>query len=157
MARDNRLLGVFQLANIPPAQRGVPQIEVTFDIDANGILNATAKDKATNNEQKITITSSSGLSKEEVEKMAKDAESHGVDDRKRKDEIEARNRADSMVYQIEKMLKDHRDKISETDAKIVEDSDRGNQEGYRRRFGRGDHQDLGSPDAGEPQARRSDV
>ena len=122
LARDNRLLGVFQLANIPPAQRGVPQIEVTFDIDANGILNATAKDKATNNEQKITITSSSGLSKEEVEKMAKDAESHGVDDRKRKEEIEARNRADSMVYQIEKMLKDHRDKISETDAKIVEDA-----------------------------------
>jgi molecular chaperone DnaK len=95
---------------------------VTFDIDANGILNATAKDKATNNEQKITITSSSGLSKEEVDKMAKDAESHGADDRKRRDEIEARNRADSMVYQIEKMLKDHRDKISEADAKNVEEA-----------------------------------
>jgi molecular chaperone DnaK len=122
MARDNRLLGVFQLTNLPPAPRGIPQVEVTFDIDANGILNVTAKDKATNNEQKITITSSSGLSKEEVEKMAKDAESHGADDRKRKDEIEARNRADSMVYQIEKMLKDHRDKIGEADAKNVEEA-----------------------------------
>ncbi len=122
MARDNRMLGVFQLIGIPPAPRGIPQIEVTFDIDANGILNVTAKDKATNNEQKITITSSSGLSKDEVEKMAKDAESHSADDRKRKDEIEARNRADSMVYQVEKMLKDHRDKISDTEAKTVEDA-----------------------------------
>ena len=82
MARDNRLLGVFQLGNIPPAPRGVPQIEVTFDIDANGILNVTAKDRATNNEQKITITSSTGLSKDEVEKMARDAEAHAADDRK---------------------------------------------------------------------------
>jgi molecular chaperone DnaK len=122
MARDNRMLGVFQLVGIPPAPRGVPQIEVTFDIDANGILNVLAKDKATNNEQKITITSSSGLSKEEVEKMAKDAEAHSADDRKRKDEIDARNRADSMVYQVEKMLKDHRDKIGEADAKQVEEA-----------------------------------
>ena len=122
LARDNRMLGVFQLVGIPPAPRGVPQIEVTFNIDANGILNVLAKDKATNNEQKITITSSSGLSKEEVEKMAKDAEANAADDRKRKDEIDARNRADSMVYQVEKMLKDHRDKISDTDAKQVEDA-----------------------------------
>jgi len=120
MARDNRMLGVFQLIGIPPAPRGIPQVEVTFDIDANGILNVTAKDKATNNEQKITITSSSGLSKDEVEKMAKDAESHSAEDRKRKDEIDARNRADSMVYQVEKMLKDHRDKISSEDAANVE-------------------------------------
>ena len=120
LARDNRLLGVFQLVGIPPAPRGVPQIEVTFDIDANGILNVTAKDRATNNEQKITITSSSGLSKEEVEKMARDAESHAADDRKKKDEIEARNRADAMVYNTEKMLKEHRDKISDADAKQVE-------------------------------------
>ncbi|MBZ5605785.1 MAG: Hsp70 family protein, partial [Acidobacteriia bacterium] len=97
-----------------------PQIEVTFDIDANGILNVTAKDKATNNEQKITITSSSGLSKEEVDKMARDAEANSADDKKRKDEIDARNRADSMVYQVEKMLKDHRDKISPEDATNVE-------------------------------------
>ncbi len=97
-------------------------MEVTFDIDANGIINVTAKDKATNNEQKVTITTGSGLSKEEVEKMAKDAESHSADDRKRKDEIDARNRADSMVYQVEKMLKDHRDKISDADAKQVEEA-----------------------------------
>jgi molecular chaperone DnaK len=120
MARDNRLLGVFQLTGIPPAPRGIPQIEVTFDIDANGILNVLAKDRATNNEQKITITSSSGLSKEEVEKMARDAESNAADDRKKKDEIDARNRADALVYNVEKMLKDHRDKISESDAKDVE-------------------------------------
>ncbi|HZS54405.1 MAG TPA: Hsp70 family protein, partial [Bryobacteraceae bacterium] len=120
MARDNRLLGLFQLVGIPPAPRGIPQVEVTFDIDANGILNVTAKDRATNNEQKITITSSSGLSKEEVEKMARDAESHSADDRKKKEEIEERNRADAMVYNVEKMLREHRDKISEADAKQVE-------------------------------------
>jgi molecular chaperone DnaK len=120
MARDNRMLGVFQLVGIPPAPRGVPQIEVEFDIDANGILNVKAKDRATNNEQKITITSSSGLSKDEVDKMARDAESHSADDRKKKDEIEARNRADAMVYNVEKMLKEHRGKISESDAKEVE-------------------------------------
>jgi molecular chaperone DnaK len=116
------MLGVFQLIGIPPAPRGIPQVEVTFDIDANGILNVTAKDKATNNEQKITITSSSGLSKDEVDKMARDAESHSAEDKNRREEIDARNRADSMVYQVEKMLKDHRDKISDTDAKNVEEA-----------------------------------
>jgi molecular chaperone DnaK len=120
MARDNRLLGVFQLGNIPPAARGIPQIEVTFDIDANGILNVTAKDRGTNNEQKITITSSSGLAKDEVEKMAKDAESHAADDRKQRDTIEARNRADAMVYNVEKTLKEHRSKIGEAEAKEIE-------------------------------------
>jgi molecular chaperone DnaK len=120
MARDNRLLGVFQLGNIPPAPRGVPQIEVTFDIDANGILNVSAKDRATNNEQKITITSSSGLSKDEVDKMAKDAESHAADDRKQRDTVEARNRADAMVYNVEKTLKEHRSKISDAEAKEIE-------------------------------------
>jgi molecular chaperone DnaK len=120
MAGDNRLLGVFQLGNIPPAPRGVPQIEVIFDIDANGILNVTAKDRATSNEQKITITSSSGLSKEEVDKMARDADSHSADDRQKKEEIDARNRADSMVYNVEKMLKDHRAKIGDADAKTIE-------------------------------------
>jgi molecular chaperone DnaK len=120
MAADNRLLGVFQLVGIPSAPRGIPQIEVTFDIDANGILNVTAKDRATGNEQKITITSSSGLGKDEVDKMARDAESHSADDRKRRDEVEARNRADSMLYQTEKLLKEHRNKISEADATEIE-------------------------------------
>ncbi|MEK7406501.1 MAG: molecular chaperone DnaK [Acidobacteriota bacterium] len=120
MAMDNRLLGVFQLGNLPLAPRGMPQIEVTFDIDANGILNVKARDKATSNEQQITITSSSGLSKEEVEKMARDAESHTAADRRRKAEVEARNRADSMAYNTEKMLREHRSKISDADAREVE-------------------------------------
>src|ERR1700685_2963217 len=120
MAADNKLLGVFQLVGIPPAPRGLPQVEVTFDIDANGILNVSAKDKGTNNEQKITITSSSGLSKDEVEKIAKDAEAHGADDRKLRDTIEARNRADAMVYNVEKTLKEHRSKISDAEATEIE-------------------------------------
>ncbi len=120
MAGDNKMLGVFQLVGIPPAPRGLPQIEVGFDIDANGIINVSAKDKATNNEHKITITSSSGLSKDEVEKMAKDADLHQVDDRRKKEEIESRNKADSLVYNIEKMLKEHRDKVGADDVKAVE-------------------------------------
>ena len=120
MAADNRLLGVFQLVGIPPAPRGIPQVEVTFDIDANGILNVSAKDKATSKEQKITITSSSGLSKEEIEKMARDAESHAADDRQRKEQVEARNKADAMIYSTEKTLNEHRSKISEEDAKQID-------------------------------------
>src|SRR6202047_3023117 len=120
MARDNRTLGKFHLVGIPPAPRGVPQVEVTFDIDANGILNVTAMDRATKNEQKITISSSSGLSKDEVDRIAKDAESHSADDRKNRDAIEARNRADAMIYNIEKTLKEHRDKVGEEEAKNIE-------------------------------------
>jgi len=120
MAADNRQLGVFQLGNIPPAPRGVPQVEVTFDIDANGILHVTAKDKATNNEQKITISGSSGLSKDEVEKMAREAKENAAADQKRRDSVEARNKADGMIYSVEKTLKDHRDKVSEAEAKTVE-------------------------------------
>jgi molecular chaperone DnaK len=112
LAKDNRTLGKFHLTGLPPAPRGVPQIEVTFDIDANGILNVTAKDKATNKEQKIQITSSSGLSKEEVERMAKEAEAHSAEDKAKREEIEARNQLDGMVYQVEKMLKENGDKIS---------------------------------------------
>jgi molecular chaperone DnaK len=122
MSSDNKMLGVFQLVGIPPAPRGIPQVEVTFDIDANGIINVSARDKATNNEQKITITSTSGLSKEEVDRMAKEAEAHAGDDRKKKEEVESRNRADAMVYNIEKMLKEHRDKVGEADAKAVEEA-----------------------------------
>jgi molecular chaperone DnaK len=120
LAKDNRTLGKFHLTGLPPAPRGVPQIEVTFDIDANGILNVTAKDKATNKEQKIQITSSSGLSKEEVERMAKEAEAHSAEDKTKREEIEARNGLDSLVYQMEKMLKENGDKISGDDKGQVE-------------------------------------
>jgi molecular chaperone DnaK len=120
MARDNRSLGKFHLTGLPPAPRGMPQIEVTFDIDANGIVNVSAKDMATQKEQKITITSSSGLSKEEVDKMMKEAEAHAEEDRKRKEEIETRNRADQAAYGAEKMLKDSGDKLSASDKQPIE-------------------------------------
>ena len=120
MAAQNRTLGKFKLSGIPPAPRGVPQIEVTFDIDANGILNVTAKDNATGKDQKITITSSSGLSKEEVERMARDAEAHAAEDKEQRDAVEARNGLDSMVYNVEKMLKDNGDKVSGADKSDVE-------------------------------------
>jgi len=120
MARDNRTLGKFHLVGIPPAPRGVPQIEVTFDIDANGIVNVSAKDMGTGKEQKITITSSSGLNKDDIDKMVREAESHADEDRRKREEIEARNKADSMVYQIEKALNENRSKISDSDAKAVE-------------------------------------
>ena len=122
MARDNKLLGVFHLVGLPPAPRGVPQIEVTFDIDANGIMNVSAKDLGTGKEQKITITSSSGLSKSEVEKFIKDAESHAEDDRKRREEIEAKNQLDSLVYNVEKMLNENRDKISGSEVSNLENA-----------------------------------
>src|ERR1700731_3229361 len=121
-AKDNRSLGTFKLDGIPPAPRGTPQIEVTFDIDANGILNVSAKDKATNKEQKITITASSGLTKEEAEKMRVEAESHSEDDRRRMEEVEARNRLDGIVYQAEKMVRENRDKIAEGDVKSAEEA-----------------------------------
>jgi len=119
-AKDNRSLGNFRLDGIPPAARGVPQIEVTFDIDANGILNVSAKDKATNKEQKITITASTGLTKEEAEKMRTEAESHAEDDRRRMEEVEARNRLDGIVYQAEKTIRENRDKLVDSDVKAAE-------------------------------------
>jgi len=123
MARDNRTLGRFHLDGIPPAQRGMPQIEVTFDIDANGILNVKAQDKGTGREQSVTITASSTLSKDEVEKMVKEAEAHSSEDRAKREEIELRNQADQMTYQAEKVLKENADKIpaeikSEVEAKM---------------------------------------
>jgi molecular chaperone DnaK len=120
LARDNRTLGRFHLVGLPPAPRGVPQIEVTFDIDANGIVNVQAKDLGTGKEQKITITASSGLSKEEVEKMMREAESHADEDKKRREEIETRNRADQAVYGAERMVKDTGDKLSSSDKQAIE-------------------------------------
>ncbi|MBB6147210.1 molecular chaperone DnaK [Silvibacterium bohemicum] len=120
MAGQNRTLAKFKLSGIPTAPRGVPQIEVTFDIDANGILNVTAKDNATGKDQKVTITSSSGLSKEEVDRMAKEADAHSAEDKTKREEIEARNGLDSLVYNIEKMLKDNGDKVSGSEKLDVE-------------------------------------
>ena len=122
MAPDNRTLGKFHLIGIPPAPRGVPQIEVTFDIDANGIVNVQAKDLGTSKEQKITITASSGLSKDDINRMQNDAESHSEEDKSKREEIEAKNKADSMMYNTEKMLKENRDKISDADAKNIEEA-----------------------------------
>jgi len=119
-ARDNKTIGKFQLTDIPPAPRGVPQIEVTFDIDANGILHVNAKDLGTGKEQKITITASSGLSKDEIEKMRKDAESHEEEDKKRREEVETRNEADNAVYRSEKMLKDNEGKLGGGDKEKIE-------------------------------------
>jgi molecular chaperone DnaK len=120
MAADNRTLGKFQLSGIPPAPRGVPKIEVSFDIDANGIVNVSAKDRATGRSQAITITASSGLAKDEVEKMVKDAQSHAEGDRKRREETEARNRADSLIYTTEKTLRENRDKLPAAEAEAAE-------------------------------------
>jgi molecular chaperone DnaK len=120
LARDNRTLGRFHLVGLPPAPRGVPQIEVTFDIDANGIVNVSAKDLGTQKEQKITITASSGLSKEEVQRMMRDAESHADEDKKRRDEIEVRNRADQALYTAERMIKDAGEKIPISDKNAIE-------------------------------------
>ncbi len=122
MSRDNRTLGRFHLVGIPPAPRGIPQIEVTFDIDANGILHVSARDLGTGKEQKIQITSSSGLTKEEIEKMVREAEQHAEDDRQRKEEAESRNRLDSLIYSTDKLLKEHQEKLSEDQVKEIREA-----------------------------------
>jgi len=122
MARDNRSLGRFHLDGIPPAPRGIPQIEVTFDIDANGILGVTAKDKATSKEQNIRIEASSGLAKDEIDKMKNEAQAHSAEDKKRKEEIEVRNQADNLVYSTEKQLKELGDKISAPNKQKIEEA-----------------------------------
>ena len=122
MARDNKTIGRFHLTDIPPAPRGVPQIEVTFDIDANGILHVSAKDLGTGKSQKITITASSGLSKDEVEKMRKEAEAHAEEDKKLREQVELKNRCDARVYETEKLMKEHKDIISEDQRKKLEDA-----------------------------------
>jgi molecular chaperone DnaK len=137
MAPDNRTLGKFHLMGIPPAPRGMPQVEVTFDIDANGILNVSAKDLATNKEQKITITASTGLSKDEAEKMRKEADVHADEDRKKLAEVEARNILDTRVYQMEKLLSENREKLCR---RRTSSPGRGHRKGQeragRRRLGR---------------------
>ena len=122
MAAANKLLGAFHLVGIPPAPRGIPQVEVGFDIDANGIMNVSAKDLGTGKEQKITITSSSGLSKDEVERLVRDAESHADEDKKRREEIETKNQLDSLVYQVEKMLSENREKLAGGDVQSLENA-----------------------------------
>jgi molecular chaperone DnaK len=144
MAADNKLLGVFSLVGIPPAPRGMPQIEVTFDIDANGILNVSAKDRGTGKEQKITITSSSGLDKNEVEKLVKDAQSHSTDDKKRRDAVEAKNQLDSLIYSTEKLVEESGDKVpvaekeavksAVAEAKKVLESSAGDAEALKKAF-----------------------
>src|SRR5882724_6621380 len=122
MATDNKTLGRFVLDGIPPAPRGVPQIEVTFNIDANGILHVTAKDKGTGKEQSITIQGSGNLDKNDVEKMAKEAEAHAEEDKQKREATEARNTLENTIYQAEKMVRDNKEKLSEEDVKTLEDA-----------------------------------
>ena len=154
MARDNRTLGKFHLDGIPPAARGVPQIEVTFDIDANGIVNVQAKDKGTGKEQKITITASSGLSKDEVDRMMKDAESQQADDKQRREEVETRNRADQAVYAAEKFVKESGEKLEAVGPDGDRVGDQRREEGARVERRHGDRPHARHADAGAAEGGR---
>ena len=157
MAADNKMLGQFDLVGIPPAPRGVPQIEVTFDIDANGIVNVSAKDKGTGKEQQIRIQASGGLSEGDIEKMVKDAEAHAEEDKKRKAEVEAKNHAEALVHSTEKTLAEHGSKVGEAERRAIETASgrpQGSPEGQRRRRDHGQDQCAG---AGFDEARRGDV
>ena len=155
LARDNRTLGKFQLVGLPSAPRGVPQIEVTFDIDANGIVNVSAQDKATGKEQKITISGSSGLSKDEVDKLVRDAESHAAEDKARREVIDVRNQAESLAWSVEKTLTESRDKVPASEASRRGTGDCGGaRSGEGRRRG-GDHARDGRTAARQPRDRGS--
>ena len=157
VASGNRSLGKFHLIGIPPAPRGMPQVEVTFDIDANGILNVSAKDKASNKEQKITITASTGLSKEEAERMKREADAHASEDKARLSEVEARNRLDNLVYQTEKLVKENREKLAEADVKAAEEADRRSAARSDRRRSREVERGSRQPDQGVAPHRRDNV
>ena len=157
MARDNKTLGNFELTGIPPAPRGVPQIEVTFDIDANGIVHVSAKDLGTGKEQSIRITASSGLSKEEIDKMVRDAEAHADEDKKKREAIEARNHADSMVYSTEKSLKEFGDKIDAVEKGNIENKTGRTEKGHGRRGRRGHQEGHRRTGPVGPQAGRGHV
>ena len=157
MAADNKILGQFDLVGIPAAPRGVPQIEVTFDIDANGIVNVTAKDKATNKEQQIRIQASGGLSDADIDKMVKDAELHAADDKKRRELIDAKNQAEALIHSTEKSMQEYGDKVSAADRSAVEGAIAALAPGPRRRGCRGHQGRHQRPDAGFDEARRGDV
>jgi molecular chaperone DnaK len=131
MATDNKMLGNFELVGIAPAPRGVPQIEVTFDIDANGIVSVSAKDKGTGKEQKIQIQASGGLSEEEIEKMVKDAEANKEEDKKKRESVDTRNQADTLIHSTEKNLKEHGSKITDAEKKVIEDASSGLKEALK--------------------------
>ena len=157
MAADNKLLGQFDLVGIPPAPRGVPQIEVTFDIDANGIVNVSAKDKATGKEQQIRIQASGGLSEADIEKMVKDAEANADEDKKRKEAVEAKNHADALVHSTEKALAEHGAKVGEAERRAIENAVADLKEALEGRRRRGDQGQDQYAGAGFDEARRGDV
>ena len=157
MAADNKMLGQFDLVGLPPAPRGVPQVEVTFDIDANGIVNVSAKDKGTGKEQQIRIQASGGLSDNDIEKMVKDAEAHAEDDKKRKAQVEAKNHAEALIHSTEKSLAEHGSKVGETERRAIEDALASLKEAVKGDNAEDDHGQDQRARAGLDEARRGDV